>query len=204
MSLYELVPHLLHPPHAVQSVAVTVRLSGEGLHFAFLVTGDLESIVIPPPAAPRRADGLWETTCFEAFVRGDGAAYSEYNFSPSGEWAAYAFDDHRQGMRDTDAAMTIDCRRDSQTLAVDVALAVTLPDHARLAIAGHGIEGHHAQRDAGNHHDHQQFQQREAGRAAQPPAPSHCGKQSGKPGNYNSHEPMSASLPAPPGWPSAP
>ena len=133
--MIELVPHLLHPPHAVQSVAVTVRLSGEGLHFAFLVTGNLESIVIPPPATPRRADGLWETTCFEAFVRGDGAAYSEYNFSPSGEWAAYAFDDHRQGMRDTDAAMTIDCRRDSQTLAVDVALAVTLPDHARLAIS---------------------------------------------------------------------
>jgi hypothetical protein len=61
--------------------------------------------VIPPPAAPARTDGLWNTTCFEAFVRGPGAAaYAELNLAPSGQWAAYAFDRPREGMREAEAA----------------------------------------------------------------------------------------------------
>ena len=36
--------------------------------------------VIPPPAEPRRADELWQTTCFEAFVRGDGERLSRIQF----------------------------------------------------------------------------------------------------------------------------
>jgi hypothetical protein len=43
-------------------------------------------------------DGLWRHTCFEVFVLGDDApGYREFNFSPSGEWAAYAFRDYRDG-----------------------------------------------------------------------------------------------------------
>jgi len=58
------------------------------------------------PISPRgRADGLWQHSCFEAFVaQGDGAAYAEFNVSPSGAWAAYAFDDYRAGMRDLELA----------------------------------------------------------------------------------------------------
>ncbi|MEO5809443.1 MAG: DOMON-like domain-containing protein [Sphingomicrobium sp.] len=133
--MIELVPHLLHPPHAVQSVAVSLKRSEAGLSLAFLLTGDLDAVVIPPPSTPNRADGLWETTCFEAFVRGDGPAYAEYNFSPSGEWAAFAFDDYRLGMRETDAAVSIACRRDSAELAIDVVLDAAFPDHARLAVS---------------------------------------------------------------------
>jgi hypothetical protein len=41
---------------------------------------------------------LWRHTCFETFVRVDGAtAYHELNFSPSTEWAAYAFRSYREG-----------------------------------------------------------------------------------------------------------
>ena len=48
-----------------------------------------------------RADGLWRTTCFELFLRPQGGqSYHEYNFAPSGQWAAYSFDDYREGMRD--------------------------------------------------------------------------------------------------------
>lgn len=133
--MIELVPHLLHPPHAVQSVAITLARSDAGLHLAFLLTGDLDAVVIPPPSTSGRADNLWETTCFEIFVRGDGAAYSEYNFSPSGEWAAYAFDDYRLGTRKADAAVTIACRRVEKALAMDVTLAAAFPDHARLALS---------------------------------------------------------------------
>lgn len=41
---------------------------------------------------------LWEHTCCELFVaRRGGTAYREFNFSLSGEWAAYAFAGYRQG-----------------------------------------------------------------------------------------------------------
>ena len=57
------------------------------------------AIVVPRFAGKGFADGLWRTTCFELFVRGEGgAAYSEFNFSPSQQWAAYDFSAPREGM----------------------------------------------------------------------------------------------------------
>lgn len=44
-------------------------------------------------------DELWRHTCFEVFLAEPGStAYREFNFSPSGEWAAYAFTAYRVGM----------------------------------------------------------------------------------------------------------
>lgn len=62
--------------------------------------------VIPEPREPERAEDLWHTTCFEAFLRVPGASsYREWNFAPSGEWAAYDFAGQREGREDaqTDA-----------------------------------------------------------------------------------------------------
>jgi hypothetical protein len=55
--------------------------------------------VIPEAAEPSRADNLWQTTCFEAFLRplGEGP-YREWNFAPSGQWASYDFSGYREGM----------------------------------------------------------------------------------------------------------
>ena len=45
-----------------------------------------------------QVDDLWRHTCFEAFIGMKGsAAYYEFNFSPSGEWAAYRFRAYRDG-----------------------------------------------------------------------------------------------------------
>jgi hypothetical protein len=42
---------------------------------------------------------LWRRSCFEAFIgHGGGPDYWEYNFSPSGAWAAYHFSAYREGM----------------------------------------------------------------------------------------------------------
>ena len=58
---------------------------------------DTEQLVLPQ--LPRgRADGLWRSTCCELFVE-TAAGYREYNFSPSGAWAAYDFASYREGMR---------------------------------------------------------------------------------------------------------
>jgi hypothetical protein len=87
------------------STPARFRISAElgrtaaGLHLTYEITGDLSNIVIPPTAPPVRTDELWLTTCFELFVQGEGRSYREFNFSPSGAWAAYSFDDHRTGMR---------------------------------------------------------------------------------------------------------
>jgi len=55
---------------------------------------------IPVPVQSQRADRLWERTCFEVFVQPEGEErYWEFNFSPSGEWSAYAFERYRHGMR---------------------------------------------------------------------------------------------------------
>jgi hypothetical protein len=54
---------------------------------------------IPEQTRPGRADGLWQTTCFEAFLRAEGEErYREWNFAPSGDWAAYDFAGYREGM----------------------------------------------------------------------------------------------------------
>jgi hypothetical protein len=56
-------------------------------------------VIAPPSAEPERTDDLWKTTCFEAFVRPlGGQAYTEWNFAPSGDWAAYDFTGYREGM----------------------------------------------------------------------------------------------------------
>ncbi len=71
------------------------------LALSFVLQGDLASLRIPAAQPSRRVDELWRHTCFEAFVMaGDGPGYREYNFAPSGEWAAYGFRDYRQANDD--------------------------------------------------------------------------------------------------------
>ena len=58
-----------------------------------------------PEGEPARADELWKTTCFEAFLRAARKkAYREWNFSPSGAWAAYDFKAYRKGRSDAQVA----------------------------------------------------------------------------------------------------
>ena len=65
----------------------------------FGVGAPASRFVIPEPAEPSRADELWRTTCFEAFLRPLGQPnYREWNFAPSGQWAAYDFSDYRADM----------------------------------------------------------------------------------------------------------
>ncbi|HSG34315.1 MAG TPA: DOMON-like domain-containing protein, partial [Sphingomonadaceae bacterium] len=65
---------------------------------------------VPAFAGKGRADGLWQTTCFEAFLMPEGGlAYVELNLSPSERWAAYDFDDYRAGMREREFPREPDC-----------------------------------------------------------------------------------------------
>lgn len=80
--------------------AVHGRISwAEELRLEYRVE-NAQVLEVPGPLSPARTDELWRTTCFELFVKCVGAdAYTEYNFSPSSEWAAYAFDGYRLNIR---------------------------------------------------------------------------------------------------------
>lgn len=97
----DLKPHPDWPCPAVDHLTVEVtRPARDALSFRYEVVGQISGLQLPPERPPTRADGLWQTTCFEAFLRPAGAkGYLEFNFAPSGEWAAYAFSDYREGMQ---------------------------------------------------------------------------------------------------------
>lgn len=87
------------PSGAVAGIEVEIlRATPDRLDLRYLVAGEISRVRIPPPAAPVRTEGLWNHTCFEAFLAGDGESYCEFNFSPSGEWAAWRFEAYRSGM----------------------------------------------------------------------------------------------------------
>jgi len=94
----------LHPDSlclAATRIDVEVaRRRGGGIVFSYFVTGRTGDLRIPPITSATRADELWRTTCFEAFVRTSASSgYYEFNFAPSTQWAAYEFSGYRSGMR---------------------------------------------------------------------------------------------------------
>jgi hypothetical protein len=134
----------------VRSIAVeATRKRGGAVELLYTIEGDPARVRLPEPAPPRRVDGLWRHTCFEAFIAPErrasvdraqaaaeptrstaapglttadpaqapasfGGPYVELNFSPSGEWAAYAFEGYRSGIRplETPEAPMIALNRD--------------------------------------------------------------------------------------------
>jgi hypothetical protein len=98
--LQQLIPHPDTPSRDVERVdAQILGFDNESLFIEFTVK-NCASLVIPDEVPPVRTDGLWQTTCFEAFLKSGGSdAYLELNFSPSLAWAAYSFDRYREGMK---------------------------------------------------------------------------------------------------------
>jgi hypothetical protein len=101
---FNLVPHPSTPPSEPFKVWVNVEhIASFGAvattNMWFGVGAPAKRFVIPSVLEPERADGLWQATCFEAFLRErDEEAYREWNFAPSGQWAAYDFAGYREGM----------------------------------------------------------------------------------------------------------
>jgi predicted GIY-YIG superfamily endonuclease len=117
-------PHLDHRPSEPFSLEATVRCGTHRIHLRYRLTGRLALVRVPSSASPKRRDGLWQSTCFEAFVR-RADTYDEFNLSPSGEWAAYRFDAYRDGMRALDGEppeIRVDSNRYSFELTATVAM----------------------------------------------------------------------------------
>jgi hypothetical protein len=97
-----------------------------------------ERFVIPEAAEPARADELWQTTCFEAFLRPLGEeSYREWNFAPSGQWASYQFSAYRaaRAAAEIDAPPYIRMEDNFTWWAVGATIAVPADTNWELGLA---------------------------------------------------------------------
>lgn len=96
----DLVCHPQTPGRSVTAVAVAFERRDRHIWLRYMADVPQPAMEFPGPAEPRRTDGLWQTTCFEAFIKPEEQPeYFEFNFAPSSQWAAYAFDSYRAEMR---------------------------------------------------------------------------------------------------------
>ncbi|MFO1256441.1 MAG: GIY-YIG nuclease family protein [Sphingomonadaceae bacterium] len=120
---FSLLPHPQTPAASVRNLTARVR-AADGLAWLTFEATPAASLKLPGRSSPRRTDGLWQSTCFELFVGCQQADYREFNFSPSGEWAAYRFAKYRGGM--ADLPMQIEPHINMQTLGDCFQLSVSL------------------------------------------------------------------------------
>ncbi len=117
-----LIPHPQTPGPDIKIAVSVGRPRRLGLSLDYEITGDIAGLHIPGWVRWSRADDLWRTTCFEAFIARPEGGYLEFNQSPSGQWAVYAFDGYREGMR--------------HQPGVEIRNGVREQDEGRLHVAG--------------------------------------------------------------------
>jgi hypothetical protein len=85
------------PCSVINDLVVEVGLNVKGdLRLHYRLSGDLARISIPVSQTPAAVDGLWAHTCLEVFITAQhDESYHEFNFSPSGHYAMYAFSSYR-------------------------------------------------------------------------------------------------------------
>ena len=125
MGTLTLIPHPDHLPAKVSQVeAAVIGLTEHWLSIRWRVE-DAAEVLVPVFAGKGRADGLWQQTCFELFLRVPGEpGYVELNLSPSEQWAAYDFASYRSGMEERPVPRDPVCtlRRGQNMLIFDAAV----------------------------------------------------------------------------------
>lgn len=114
------------PGESVKGIHVQLwRPNAQTLRLRYDVTGRAAGLRIAERTQGFRADNLWKTTCFELFLSPVGRTdYVEFNFAPSSQWAAYAFDSYRTGMRQAPLGYdpSIEVTHNDERLIVEVEL----------------------------------------------------------------------------------
>ncbi|MGH6650693.1 MAG: DOMON-like domain-containing protein [Sphingopyxis sp.] len=140
-----LIAHPDTPARAVESVEVQFEMSPDGsLWLRYHIEVPENDLALPDPAGPERADGLWETTCCELFLRRPGEpGYLEFNFCPSSQWAAYRFSGYRDGAGDFDVLapdILLDCSASHFALETTVELSTEWASASFIAALSAVIE----------------------------------------------------------------
>jgi len=134
-----LLPHPDSPAPGIAGLWVEGRWEDSLLALIYRLQGDLHTLRFPTPKTPAAPDRLWTHSCFEVFWAKPDApdAYCEYNFSPSGQWAAYAFSAYRVRAHDTEplAPAPQIWQRTPEMLACSVRLPLPQSDALHLGLA---------------------------------------------------------------------
>ena len=123
--------HPAGPVSDIEEISVEWSMSGNGkIWLRYHASGDVTGIKLPAVAEkPQRTDNLWETTCFELFLRKpDEPEYCELNFSPSGNWAAYSFHCYREKMELLALSQSPEIFMDFSDSHVALEVTLGLPD----------------------------------------------------------------------------
>ncbi len=113
----------------IDSFTGTFRLSTGQLMLGYQLEGDLDLIQWPVPVdKPVRKSGLWRETCFELFISSPSdTSYSEFNYSPTGQWQCFSFSDYRNNMSQSNEISLIKSQfiREGNRVSVDLALSLS-------------------------------------------------------------------------------
>ncbi len=144
-----LICHPACPCPILERLEVSASLEADGgllLHYQLF--GETDQLAISAPKIPGPADNLWQHTCCEAFIVGDGLAYREFNFSPSGQWAVYQFSAYRERTADFAPAepptVSFEQGRDACQLTACIPASLLPPDdclHLGLTAVVEGRDG---------------------------------------------------------------
>jgi hypothetical protein len=139
--MLQLVCHPKTPADFVESVDVGITLSASGaLWLRYHVEVPEPELEIGRPQEPARTDELWKTTCFEAFLAiGDDPQYVELNFAPSSQWAAYQFEDVREGVSQLNLAADPKIYLDMSREHVALEAELQLPPNWQLGFFSIGL-----------------------------------------------------------------
>lgn len=138
------VTFMRHPESrsvSAHSAGASVRReTAATLSITYSIEGDFARLRVPPARPPRIAHELWQHTCCECFIALQGGpGYHEFNFAPSGEWAAYVFAKYRKGESLADEALNprIAVRRAPRRLELDASIPLDRlsAGHPRMRLA---------------------------------------------------------------------
>ena len=91
------------------NVSSEIRMVNSNLEVEFLISGDIQSLLLAPKAQiSRRVIGLWESTCFELFILNNQTlSYYEFNFSSEGHWNSFYFPKKKSPLKQADSFQDI-------------------------------------------------------------------------------------------------
>ncbi len=140
----ELLPHPSSACGAIRRFHAAIEFgpSLEELRISFRVDGEIGQLQLPERGSALRKDGLWQHSCFEAFLRSDaGDYYYEFNFAPSGNWAAYRFASRREGRQSPAMpAPLLEFRRAADVFELNSTIALSgIPDFAEAQALQAGL-----------------------------------------------------------------
>ena len=123
----DLIRHPVTGCDPVRRIGVEISRASDALTLSYRIDGEVSRLSMPVAGPAQRADGLWQHSCFEAFLLADGGeSYLEFNFSPSGAWAAYRFNARRKGRESPGlTAPRMEVRHGPDWLAMNIQLSLT-------------------------------------------------------------------------------